>query len=150
MKKSLACLLCFFGMIFTNCGEGDYIVYSSTITIENKSSLDLNVRFSPEKIQIDRQTRIYGYNPVDVKKGESVSFTVTWECYIPQDRPFHAMSVNPIPNEDIKKIIFSRMENKELIKEVNINSQNSLFIRGDNPTIFILKITDELLSIGGE
>jgi hypothetical protein len=149
MKKALACLLCLFGMIFINCGEGFYDVYSSTITIENESSQDLNVRFSPKEIQIDKNTQIYGYKNVEVKKRESTSFIVTYKSYVPPGHDVNAMSKYPYPNDDIKKIIFSRMENKKLIKEVN-NSQNQLFIRGDNPTIFILEITDELLSIEGE
>jgi hypothetical protein len=138
-------------MIFTNCGEGHYDVYSSIITIENKSSQDLNVRFSPEKIQIDKDTQIYGYKAVDVKKGESVSFTVTYKQYVPPGYASDCEEKGPNPNDNVKKIIFSKMDTKELVKEVNLNSQNRLFIDEDRSLCnFILKITDELLSIKGE
>jgi hypothetical protein len=108
----------------------------------------LNVRFSPEEIQIDKDTRIYGYEAVDVKKGETVSFTVTREHYTPPGHKFHTEAVHPVPNDDIKKIIFTGTEDKELIKELDINSQNRLFmLNNDNPSDYILEIIDELLSI---
>ena len=115
MKAIWIFLLCLPAMFFMSCDEGSYKFASSKIIIENKSSRDLYVRFSPEEIRISKNTRIYGYKAVAVEKGESVSFIVMCESYIPPKAFSTPYYNNPRPNDNLKKIIFSKMDNKKLI-----------------------------------
>jgi len=139
MKKKVILIICFLGMVFMNCYHE--VNNDVTIKIENNSSLDLHISFFPNTFTKDKGGT-YKYNDVNVKKGESVSLMVQFRYKEKSFGDTGSIFIGPIFPDDIKKIIFSKMDTGELIREVLIGEvyfQNFKFHR------YVIVITDELL-----
>ena len=144
MKKALILLICFLGLVFMNCIYDD-INNDITIKIDNNSSFDLHISFYPNTFTDGKVGVTYKYNDVNVKKGESVSLIVKFRYTRKSTLFIEPVTFAPIPNRDIKKIIFSKMGTGELIKEVIRNyDDNSIISSGIKNYTF--EITDELLT----
>ena len=145
MKKILIFLICFLGMIFINC----YYEVNNDIEIKivNNSSQDLHISFSPNTFIFDD---IGQYNEkitvklkdVNVKKGKSFLLIVKFR-YKQNNFGDHISIKYNIDIGGIEKIIFSEMDTRELIKEVD----NKGLIKEDYSyrNNYTLEITDELL-----
>jgi len=141
MKKFWVFLICFLGVVFMSCYEE--INNDLTIRIDNNSSLDLHISFSPNTFTA-RNGITYKYNDVNVRKGESVSFIVRFRFKQYYGVVYEDVWIGPVFTDDIQKIIISKMDTRELINEVYINE---LILRSDGLNKLIIEITDELLSI---
>ncbi|MCL2400863.1 MAG: hypothetical protein FWC91_14110, partial [Defluviitaleaceae bacterium] len=106
-----------------------------------------HISFYPNTFTNTRVGVTYKFSDVNVRKGESVSLTVKFRY---NQRIYFDIATAWIgPNPFlIQKIVFSKMETGELIKEVKRNG----LIKPVSPgfLLFTLEITDEILSIQGE
>jgi hypothetical protein len=96
---------------------------TTNITINNKSSYDLNISFIAESTW-----SAVGYVTSTVNRDQSTSFKLV------ADRSYTARN----PNEEVSNIVFSNLENEEIICEII------------NKNLFKLTKTDESGSFSGE
>jgi len=136
MKKLLIFLICFLGMVFMNCYHE--VNNDVIINIDNNSSLDLHISFSPNTFTNDKVGVTYKYNDVNVKKGESITLIVKFRYKEKSYGVTQSVYIGPIFGDDFQKIIFSKMETGELIREIYI--LELIFYYG------VIVITDELLT----
>jgi len=141
MKKLLVFLICFLGMVFMNCYHE--VNSDVTIKIDNNSSLDLHISFFPNTFTKDKVGVTYKYNDVNVKKGESVSLIVKFRYKEKSFGYTESAYIGPLSN-DIQKIIFSKMDTGELIKEED--NIGEIILSGGGFKLYFLEITDELLT----
>jgi hypothetical protein len=105
------------------------------ITFENNSSYDLHVNLRTRQ----KESQYRG----DIRKGESVSFGITFSgeavIVIPVDRAeFHKL------NDHIEKVVLSNLDNYQIIKEMDsIKPEFFSFYHGTRT--YTVKITDDLL-----
>ena len=146
MKKRIPfILLCFLGIIYSNCYNE--VNFDVMIKVDNQTSQDLHIKFSPNTFKETIFETVIKYKDIDVNKYESVFIVVTARGKKSKYFPVPAIVVSPHPGTQIKKIIISNKNSKELIKEV-INE--GLFIINTNPDLYTLEITDALLSTEGD
>ena len=145
MKKKLIFLICFLGMIFMNCYHE--VNNDIEIKIDNNSSQDLHISFSPNIFTDDSVGVTYSYNDVDIKKGASVTLIVKYRYRKKNSTYSASVYIGPHPRS-IKKIIFSKLDTGELIKEVN--NVHGIIIEQSKFHTYFFEITDELLGIEGE
>ena len=113
------------------------------IKINNNSSQDLHISFYPNIFTHKDVGVTFQFKDVNVKKGESVSLMVKFRYQETKYGPHNDVYIGPFPNDNIKKIIFSKMDSGELIKEVyNIFE----IIKEVDFELYTFEITDELLS----
>jgi len=147
-KKLLLSMLCVIGLsLFLACWREE-INSDIEIKIVNNSSMDLHITFYPNKFTNDEVDATYKFSDVTVNKGETVSLIVEFR-YIYTYRPFvgnPSVYYGPYLG-GIQKIIFSKPETGEQIKEVD--KIPGLFKPLKNYD-YILEITDELLNLQGE
>jgi len=149
MKKLIVPIVLVFALFILNsCSTEEK--NDTKISIKNLSSQDVRVSFNPEKVSgsgYDGNT--FNYRPVNVKKGETVSFTLKYKrkrnyfgAY-----PDEVMYANP--NDQLEKVIVSKMDNNEILMEIINNREdiNRPFVYESGSVFtFSLEITDELLS----
>jgi hypothetical protein len=105
------------------------------ISFENNSSYDLHINLRTKQ----KESQHKG----DIRKGESVSFGITFSgeavIFVPVDRDeFHKL------NDHIEKIIFSNLDNNQIIKKMDsIKPEFFSFYHGTRT--YTVEITDELL-----
>ena len=141
MKKVL---ICFLGLVLMSCYEE--VNNDVTIKIDNQSSQDLHLSFSPNVFTHSRVGVTYKYNDVNVKKGEAVLLIVEFR-YNRNKTGVHEDAFFAPHLREFEKIIFSKMDTGELIKEV---WRDELIIRGNGRTFYSFEITNELLNTQGD
>ena len=154
LKKLFIFLICFFAFLCMNCDKekemDGYIEFNLDveIRIDNNSSMDLHISFYPNTFTSKYRRVTYIYNDVCVEKGESVSYIINFKYYEKYGEYYYDVYDGPHPDIEVKKIIFSKMDTGDLIKEVD--NINKLIIRLGSVLNYFLEITDEILSTQGE
>jgi len=135
MKKLNICLFCFFTLFLVNsCHEEREAI--AEVKIINNSSYDLSIYFVIEYY--------YDIN-IEVRQNQSNYFDLA----IPQWDYENYLD----PNYKVRKIIFSNLDTKEKISELE-NSENNIFEfitvkdkkKEDWKAYFIFKVTNDLLN----
>jgi len=136
MKKLGIYIVCLFAflLIINSCSPN--VMCLSYITVVNELTYELNITFEANKYS--------GYDPVNIGKGETVTFELWGGNHAP----------SPNPNNEVEKIIFTNLDTNDVIMILDNNKiflktkseKNKVFGKEiETRVYYLLKITDELL-----
>ena len=139
MKKTFVqiVLLCFLTVLNSGCTTDT----TTTVSIINSSSQDLNIKFIAVENPMNGDTRNQ-YKDIDLIKGASFTFFLTRSGPSSYRRP----------NDEVKMIYFSDLNTGVIIKELD-NAKEKVFVltnsksdwMGELEAEYLLEITDNLL-----